>query len=147
MRTMYLCRFYDAETSLSEELVKSRKFIVGLAILSLLQKRFEKCILCQFASRDEYKQLKERYDTIIKDRKDVLPEKLQNFIHELGEIPSFGGVKIPEDYSDEEINKKIDDLAVRYAQDIDFQMNVSRRRQELRLKQQNQEETQEEEEE
>ena len=80
-------------------------------------------------------------------KKDVLPEKLQTFIHELGEIPSFGGIKIPEDYSDEEINKKIDDLAVRYAQDIDFQMNVSRRRQELRLKQQSQEDESEDQEE
>ncbi len=135
IRTSYLLRFYGAESSLSEDLHKSREFIVGLAILTLLRNRFEKCMLCQFASREEYKELKDNFDTVIKDRKDVLPEMLQDFIQSLGEIPIFGGARLPEDISDGEVNKKIDDLAVRYAQDIDFQMNVSRRRQELRLKQ------------
>jgi len=135
IRTMYLCRFYKAETDISKDLIESRRFIVGLAILTLLRNRFQKCMLCQFASRKDYEILKEKYDTIIKDRKDVLPEMLQSFINELGEIPIFGGIKIPEELTDEEVNKKIDDLTVRYAQDIDFQMSVSRRRQELRLKQ------------
>ena len=47
----------------------------------------------------------------------------------------FGGLIIPGEVSDEEINHRINDLVERFAQDIDFQMNVSRQRQELRLKQ------------
>jgi hypothetical protein len=136
-RAVYICRFYNESSDLPADLIDFRKFIIGLALLTLLKNRFEKCMLCQFASKDGYRNLKEQFDMIIKDKKDVLPEPLQSFIGKegLGELPMFGGFRFPEKISDKDINKKIDDLVERYAQDIDFQMNVFRRRQELRLKQ------------
>ena len=80
--------------------------------------------------KNGYRELKEMFDLIIKDRKDVLPEALQSFIEkDLAELPMFGGLIIPGKVSDEEINHRINDLVERFAQDIDFQMNVSRQRQ------------------
>jgi hypothetical protein len=136
IRAYYLSRFYDMKTIIAEDLIEPRKFIVGLALLTVFRNRFDKCMICQFASKEGYRELKENFDIIIKDRKDVLPEALQTFIEkDLGELPMFGGLAIPEEVPDSEINRRINDLVERYAQDIDFQMNVSRRRQELRLKQ------------
>jgi hypothetical protein len=136
MRAQYICRYYDMKTSLPEDLLEARKFIVGLSLLTLFRNRFDKCMLCQFASKEGYRELKEMFDLIIKDRKDVLPEALQTFIEkDLAELPMFGGLTIPAEVSDDEINRRINDFVERFAQDIDFQMNVSRRRQELRLKQ------------
>jgi DNA-binding transcriptional ArsR family regulator len=136
MRAQYLSRFYQMKANIPPDLIESRKFIVGLALLTIFRNRFDKCILCQFASKEGYRELKDVFDTIIKDRKDVLPEALQSFIErDLGELPMFGGLNIPEKVTDGEINTRINDYVERYAQDIDFQMNVSKRRQELRLKQ------------
>jgi DNA-binding transcriptional ArsR family regulator len=136
MRAQYLCRFYDAKTNLPKDLSEPRKFIVGLSLLTLFRNRFDKCMICQFASKEGYRELKEMFEVIIKDRKDVLPEALQTFVEkDLAELPMFGGLIIPGEVTDEQINQRINDFVERFAQDIDFQMNVSRRRQELRLKQ------------
>jgi hypothetical protein len=135
MRAQYIARFYNMSSDINEDLVEFRKFIIGLALLTIFRNRFDKCMQCQFASREGYRELKETFETILKDRKDVLPEPLLNFIEkELGEIPVFGGLKIPEEVDDKELNRRLNDFVERYTQDIDFQINVSKRRQELRLK-------------
>jgi len=136
MRAQYIAKYYNMKTDIEPELEEFRKFIIGVTLLTIFRNRFDKCMVCQFASREGYRELKETFETIIKDRKDVLPEPLLTFIEkDLGEIPAFGGATIPEVLTDAEFNHKLNYLIARFAQDIDFQINVSKRRQDLRLKQ------------
>jgi DNA-binding transcriptional ArsR family regulator len=114
--------------------VQSQQFLIGLVILRLLFKRFEKCFLCQFGTKSAYRRVRDLFEQAINDRQDVLPEKLRDYLYnELGELPIFGGIQFKENYED--IAKNLDVFADQYRQDIEFQIMVSQRRQELRLKQ------------
>ena|SRR5271157_532454 len=113
---------------------QSQQFLIGLVILRLLFKRFEKCFLCQFGTKSAYRRVRDVFEQAINDRQDVLPENLRDYLYnELGELPIFGGVQLQDNYED--ITKNLEVFAEQYRQDIEFQIMVSQRRQELRLKQ------------
>ncbi len=112
----------------------NKKFLVGVVILALLLHRIEKCVLCQFGTRSVYRKIREQLHTALNDRSDVLPKQLATYLlEELGEIPVFGGMPLPKNR--ERIREDLDKYAIQYAQDLEFQMMVSDRRQEVRLKQ------------
>ena len=114
--------------------LQSQKFLVGLVILRLLYKRFEKCFLCQFGTKSAYRRVRDLFEQALNDRQDVLPEKLRDYLfNELGDLPIFGGIPFLEQHED--ILKNIEVFAEQYQQDIEFQILVSQRRQSLRLKQ------------
>jgi DNA-binding transcriptional ArsR family regulator len=135
IRARLLAQLYREEVALPEEFVEGRKFVVGLALLVVLKNRHERCSVCQFGNRQTYREIVDTFQTNINSRKDVLPEPLQHFIEvELGELPLFGGLDIPAAVTLEALSAQINDLVDRYIQDIEFQINVSRRRNELRFR-------------
>ncbi|MHA1342977.1 MAG: hypothetical protein ACTSQG_03260 [Promethearchaeota archaeon] len=119
-----------------EILTKNFKFLIGLTILYIMRNRGAKCILCQFSKRETYNDLKESLEMAIKDRSDVLPEELLDFlINRFAEIPIFGGIKIDKEIVQKEIIEKILKFADDYKKDLEFQIMVSSRRTDLRLRQ------------
>lgn len=117
-------------------LIRNFKFITGLIILNIFKNRSSKCILCQFSKRLIYNKLEEIIGVAIKDRSDVLPEELlENLIKKFSEIPMFNGLNIKSDEIEKDIAKEILRCADMYKKDLDFQIMVSLRRKDLRLKQ------------
>ena len=114
-------------------LIRNFKFIIGLIILQIFYNRSSKCILCQFSKREIYEKLEEIITNAIKDRSDVLPEELMNnVINKYSEIPTLNGT---DNDIMEEITTHISRYADIYKKDIEFQVMVSVRGQDLRLKQ------------
>ncbi|MFX1380479.1 MAG: hypothetical protein ACFFA4_15445 [Promethearchaeota archaeon] len=117
-------------------LIRNFKFIIGLIILKILKNRTSKCIGCQFSKREMYKKLEEMINVAIKDRSDVLPvELLVDLIEKHSEIPIFKGTNLKEDIFKENIVKELVRSADIFKKDLDFQIMVSSRRKESRLKQ------------
>lgn len=119
-----------------EVLIKNFKFLIGLIVLKILKNRSSKCIDCQFSKREVYKRLEEMITVAIKDRSDVLPtELLEDLIEKQSEIPIFNGTSIKEENVNVNIIKEIVRSADIFKKDLDFQIMVSSRRKESRLKQ------------
>jgi hypothetical protein len=119
-----------------EMLVRNFKFIIGLIILKILKNRVSKCIGCQFSKKEMYKKLEEMINVAIKDRSDVLPaELLVDIVEQHSEIPIFNGSNIKEESFRENMVKELVRSADIFKKDLDFQIMVSSRRKESRLKQ------------
>ncbi|MHA1339830.1 MAG: BlaI/MecI/CopY family transcriptional regulator [Promethearchaeota archaeon] len=132
-RAGYLAKLYFNPPKKSEKYEKERLFLIGLAVLIILKNRHEKCYMCQFGLKSYYRTVKEKFDLYIKERVDVLPEDLRNYIMiSLGELPLFGGIIINKDNL-ADINNKLIDLTDRAHSDIEFQISVSKRRQQVHL--------------
>ncbi|MFX0003738.1 MAG: hypothetical protein ACFE9C_04790 [Candidatus Hodarchaeota archaeon] len=124
---------YNSE--IMELLIKNFKFITGLIILNIFKNRVSKCILCQFSKREIYKKLEEIMTIAVKDRSDVLAEELFDIIAKFSELSIFDGVGIESENTEKKIAKKLVNSADLYKKDLDFQIMVSLRRKDLRLKQ------------
>ncbi|MFX0004725.1 MAG: hypothetical protein ACFE9C_07180 [Candidatus Hodarchaeota archaeon] len=119
-----------------ELLIRNFKFIIGLLVLKILKNRCSKCINCQFSKRDIYKKLEEMINLAINDRTDVLPgDLIVHLIDKHSEIPIFNGTDIKEDDTLEKIIREIVRSADIFKKDLDFQIMVSTRRKDSRLKQ------------
>jgi hypothetical protein len=119
-----------------EILIRNFKFLTGVIILNIFKNRSSKCVLCQFSKKEIYKKLEELIGVAIKDRSDVLPEELtENLIEKFSEIPAFEGINVSNDDLEKEITKEILSYSDLYKKDLDFQIMVSLRRKDLRLKQ------------
>ncbi|MFX1378853.1 MAG: hypothetical protein ACFFA4_07130 [Promethearchaeota archaeon] len=146
-RAMNFCKLYlearkyirqnvdDFETKNINLLIRNFKFITGLIILNIFKNRVSKCILCQFSKKEIYKRLDEIMNVAVKDRSDVLPEELLDDIEKFSEISTFNGFDIEKKDVEDEIVKKLLRYADLYKKDLDFQIMVSLRRKDLRLKQ------------
>jgi hypothetical protein len=127
-----------------ETLEKNFKFLTGLTILNIFKNRSEKCIFCQFSKREIYNKLKEEIEIAIKDRADVLPEELlDTLVNKYSEIPIFKGIPIESDEAEIRIAKNLIKFADNYKKDLEFQIMVSSRRKDIRLKQKELKESQE----
>lgn len=125
-----------------EIIIKNFKFIVGLIILLILKNRCSKCKLCQFSEQSIYNEMSEEMEMSIKDRSDVLPKDLLDvLINEYSEIPIFGGIRFKE--NKQLIAEKIIGFSDDYKKDLEFQIMVSSRRMDLRLKQKQRKEEEE----
>ena len=112
------------------------KFISGLIVLNIFKNRSSKCVLCQFSKREVYNKLEELIGVAVKDRSDVLPEELlEDVIEKFSEIPMFDGIEIKNKEIENAITREILRCAEIYKKDLDFQIMVSIRRKDLRLKQ------------
>jgi len=133
----YVRQFISIYGSEDEKiLIRNFKFITGLIILNIFKNRSSKCVLCQFSKREIYKKLEELINVAVKDRLDVLPEDLlENVIEKFSEIPMFDGIYIKSEEIESGIPKEILRCAETYKKDLDFQIMVSIRRKDLRLKQ------------
>jgi len=119
-----------------EILIRNFKFIIGLIVLKILKNRSSKCIDCQFSKRNVYKKLEEMIGLAIKDRSDVLPgELVVDVIEKHSEIPIFKGTDFREENFKIKTIKEITKSADIFKKDLDFQIMVSSRRKDSRLKQ------------
>jgi hypothetical protein len=146
-RAISFCTLYDnakeyvqqnIDDYVSEDiniLIRNFKFITGLIVLNIFKKRVSKCILCQFSKREIYKKLEEIMNIAVKDRSDVLPEEFLEDIENFSELSIFNGFEIEREDIEKEIAKKMLRYAELYKKDLDFQVMVSSRRKDLRLKQ------------
>ncbi len=147
-RAMYFSKLYLKSELYTQEYIKRTnnvnkqilnknfKFLTGLIVLNILKNRSSKCIFCQFSKREIYNTLQEAISVAIKDRSDVLPEELLDFlINEYSEIPIFNGINIECQETEKLILKNIFKFADNYKKDLEFQIMVSSRRQDIRLKQ------------
>ena len=133
----YVQQYINEYNSQNKEiLIRNFKFITGLIILNILKNRSSKCILCQFSKREIYNKLEEIIGVAVKDRSDVLTEELiEDVIEKFAEIPMFNGINIKSEDFKKNIAKEIMRCADLYKKDLDFQITVSLRRRDLRLKQ------------
>jgi hypothetical protein len=117
-------------------LIRNFRFITGLIILNIFKNRCSKCVLCQFSKKEIYKKLEEIIQIAVKDRSDVLPDELiENLIDKFSEIPMFNGINIKNKEMEGKIAQEILSYSDLYKKDLDFQVMVSLRRKDLRLKQ------------
>jgi hypothetical protein len=129
----YINEYGDKDKEL---LIRNFKFIMGLIILKILKNRCSKCIDCQFSKRGVYKKLDEMINVAINDRSDVLPGELTvDLIEQHSEIPIFKGTDLKEEKIIEGIIRDIVRSADIFKKDLDFQIMVSSRRKDSRLKQ------------
>ncbi|MFW9829117.1 MAG: hypothetical protein ACFFEY_16185 [Candidatus Thorarchaeota archaeon] len=116
-------------------LLRNFKFITGIIILKILKNRGSKCINCQFSKREIYKKIEEMINVAINDRSDVLSNEISiDLIEKYSEILIFNKIKLEEKESIEKIIKEILSSADMFSKDLDFQIMVSTRRKESRLK-------------
>lgn len=133
-RAAVLAQIYLNPSEKLEKYETQRKFLLGLSILTILKNRHKNCYLCQFSNKTFYNDTTSLFESYIKERIDVLPEELRNFIlFELGEIPLFGGMEIHPNER-KPLDDKILDFVERYHSDIEFQISVSKHRQKVHLK-------------
>lgn len=144
IRAIYLANIFTKADELAEEygdaedinlLTKNFKFLVGLIILHIMKNRCDKCVHCQFSQKAIYSDMCEGMKTSIKDRSDVLPKDLTDILEDFGEIPMFGGKDIHKNYDKKEIIQELLDYASKYRKDLEFQIMVSSRRTDLRMRQ------------
>jgi hypothetical protein len=147
-RAMSFCTLYDNASEYVQQnmddhvredinvLIRNFKFITGLIVLNIFKKRISKCILCQFSKREIYKKLEDLMNIAVKDRSDVLSEEFLEDIEKFSELSVFNGFEIEREDVEKEIAKKMLRYAELYKKDLDFQVMVSLRRKDLRLKQQ-----------
>ncbi|MFX1365606.1 MAG: hypothetical protein ACFFCE_06435 [Promethearchaeota archaeon] len=135
--TKYIQQYISVYNSEDENLlIRNFKFITGLIILNIFKNRMSKCVFCQFSKREIYKKLEEIIEIAVKDRSDLLPEDFLEIIFDkFSEIPIFDGIKISYEINEKDVSKEILRCAERYKKDLEFQIMVSRRRRDLRLKQ------------
>ncbi len=120
----------------AEILIRNFKFLIGLIVLKILKNRSSKCIDCQFSKRHVYKKLEEMISLAIKDRSDVLPRELVvDIIEKHSEIPIFKGTDIREENFKLKTIEEITKSADIFKKDLHFQIMVSSRRKDSRLKQ------------
>ncbi|MFW9829121.1 MAG: hypothetical protein ACFFEY_16205 [Candidatus Thorarchaeota archaeon] len=147
-RVMKFCRLYiDAEKYAKqftddnietdkEQLVRNFQFIIGIIILKILKNRCTKCSSCQFSEREMYLKIESMIDIAIKDRTDVLSNEITTDLIEMySEIPNFNGLGIEEEHIIMKVAKEIIIRANLFHRDLEFQIMVSNRRKDLRLKQ------------
>ncbi|MFX1317214.1 MAG: hypothetical protein ACFE9T_15235 [Promethearchaeota archaeon] len=147
-RAIYFSKLYQKSELFSKEYIEKHshidkktftlnfKFLTGLIILNILKNRSSKCVYCQFSKREIYNILQEAISIAIKDRSDVLPEDLLNvLIKDYSEIPIFQGINIEDKQIEKSIIENLFEFADNYKKDLEFQIMVSSRRQDLRLKQ------------
>ncbi|MGQ4873046.1 MAG: hypothetical protein ACP6IY_03125 [Promethearchaeia archaeon] len=136
--------FLDAKSTLTEYIGDDRdfdllldnfKFLIGIIILYILKNRTSKCILCQFGKQETYEMMIDGLEQAIRDRSDVLPDELIEILINYGEIPIFGGINIDDPNMNEKIIKEVIELSRKYKKDLEFQIMVSQKRMELRLRQ------------
>jgi hypothetical protein len=144
IRAIYLGKIYVNAEELVEQygknedfdmLLKNFKFLVGLIILHIMKNRCNKCVHCQFSQKEIYTDMCKGMEMSIKDRSDVLPKDLTDILEDYGEIPMFGGKDIHKNYEKEQIIKELLDYSIKYKKDLEFQIMVSSRRTDLRMRQ------------
>ncbi len=101
-RASILAKLYFHPPKTLDKHEEERKFLIGLSVLTVLKNRHEKCHLCQFGSKQFYREATDIFESLIKERIDVLPEELRNFIlFEIGELPIFKGILVSKDKNNE----------------------------------------------
>ncbi|MGV9170959.1 MAG: hypothetical protein ACOC44_05830 [Promethearchaeia archaeon] len=144
IRAIYLAKIYAKAEELVKKyrdnedidlLIKNFKFLVGLIILHIMKNRCNKCVHCQFSQKAIYTDMCEGMEMSIKDRSDVLPKDLTDILRNYGEIPMFGGKDIHESQEKDQIIQELIDFADKYKKDLEFQIMVSSRRTDLRMRQ------------
>ena len=119
-----------------EEILKRNfKFITGLLILYVLKNRSSSCASCQFGKIEIYKQIEEMINVAIKDRSDMLPKDIVNLVLRDSDLPMFNGTNILEKDAKEKIAKEILLNSNVHRKDLEFQIMLSQRRKEVRLRQ------------
>ncbi|MEE9377717.1 MAG: hypothetical protein V3V33_06740 [Candidatus Lokiarchaeia archaeon] len=117
-------------------LIRNFQFITGLIILNIFKNRSSKCVFCPFSKKELYRKLEERINNAIHDRSDVLPgDLIKDLIEKCSEIPIFNGTDTSDDDIKENIINEICKCANLYKKDLDFQIMISTRRKDIRLKQ------------
>ena len=117
-------------------LIRNFKFITGLILLKIFKNRSSKGADCRFSKEEIYIELEQRIDVAFKDRTNVLPEELVvDLIEKYSELPMFNGANIKEDSDIDNIAKEIARGADIFKKDLEFQIMVSSRRTDVRLKQ------------
>jgi DNA-binding transcriptional ArsR family regulator len=135
-RAIMLAKLYDIIDKKEQSNINDAiKFLIGLCILFILRNRIINCLMCQFAIKEDYREIRDEFDLNIKNRSDVLPEEIIKYLNGIAELPIFGGFNPLNENKFEEISTKLKELAERYSQDIDFQSSVAKRRRDIRLKQ------------
>lgn len=135
-RAIIFGKFYDKISKLEKNNINEAiMFLLGLSILLTLRSRVLCCLMCQFAVKDDYRDMRDEFDLNIKNRSDVLPEEIMKYLNHLAELPIFNGFPALNENKYDVIIEKLKELAERYSQDIDFQCSVAKRRKEIRLKQ------------
>ncbi len=147
-RVMKFCKLYmnaekyckqlikdNLETD-EEQLIRNFQFIIGIIILKILKNRCSKCSCCQFSEKEIYTKIEEMIDIAIKDRTDVLSNEITtDLVEAYSEIPCFNGLGIEEEHIMKKVAKEILIRANIFHKDLEFQIMVSNRRKDLRLKQ------------
>ncbi len=110
----------------------ARQYLLGLAILMTLRNRVKACLQCMFGIKEDYREIKDELDLVTKDRNDVLPEEITKYLDTLSELPIFGGLRLTQEVFPTIIST-IREFIERFAQDIDFQIDVSMKRREKRI--------------
>ncbi|MFX1390126.1 MAG: hypothetical protein ACFE9Z_08700 [Promethearchaeota archaeon] len=117
-------------------LINNFKFIVGIILLNIFRNRIIRCSDCQFSKKEKYLRIKKLIELAINERTDVLPGiKLNVFLQKCSEMPMFGGININEEIFKEDILTEILTIINPNITEIEFQIELSARRKELKLNQ------------
>lgn len=126
----YLCRASFFASKLRMDRGENLNFLLQMVVFSLFKNRFKKCILCPFALKEGNREIYEKINNVYRDKIDLLPKELLNFIDKiLGELIFFGGSPIAGQWPI--ISGKLMNFAQKHKKDLKFQLEAITRKKKL----------------
>jgi DNA-binding transcriptional ArsR family regulator len=126
----YLCKTSFFARTLRVDREENLRYLLELVILSLFKKRFEKCVLCPLALKEENQKFLDSISILYRNQSELIPKEVLNYISkELGELSVFGGINVTGRWAT--ISGKLMNYANTYKKEIKFQREVLVRRENL----------------
>jgi len=126
----YLCRISFFARTLRIDREENLRYLLELVNLSLFKNRFEKCLLCPLAIKEDNEEIFNAILNSYRIHSELVPKEVVNYINKkLGELSIFGGINIIGRWAT--ISGKLMNYANMFKKEIKFQREILIRREKI----------------
>ncbi|TFF89198.1 MAG: hypothetical protein EU549_01425 [Promethearchaeota archaeon] len=128
-RIAYFARFlYTAKPK------KHIEFTLKMIQLNTFNKMFEKCLYCRFSDHKKISEIKRKLNDILENKTNYLSSLMQKYTENYSELHLFDGYQILSKIGGERIPNKIIEFANKNKEEIEYQMKLNKKIDEIRNK-------------